>query len=418
MKRIVRLINLYPPYVVGGNEMLNRDIVDALRARGYDVHVLTAHGRALEEVPHVHQVFNYDLDEQMEDLFQGGRRLSLMAHFRHHLFDPVTYHNTRRAAKQLNPDLVVAGNLYMASAAPLLAVRDLPCPIVAEVADKWLLFNLVDWGMVVKPRTSWQRLIVRGVQAFFQRRMARRARLNGIATVSNFIRELYTQAGFAPEELETTYLGIHEEVFKPGPPHPLNDPVQLVFIGSLWKGKGPQVIIRAMNLLNGMGGMPSFQLDLFGEGSDRFKRYLRKEIEKAGVENQVTFRGFVPWERLVETMHRADMFVFSSIWDEPFAITPLQAMGCGLPVVATRAGGTPEGFVDGETALLIPPDDAEAMAKAVVRLVRDESLRKSLRENGLREAQERWSFDAYVERLLDFYRRAEKRWRKARLSEE
>jgi glycogen(starch) synthase len=418
MKRIVRMVGLYPPYIVGGNEMLTRDIVDALRSRGYDVHVLTARGRQLDNLSYVHQVFNYDLDGELEDLFQGGRRLSLLGHFRHHVFDPVTYRNVRRAVQQLEPDLVVADNLYMASAAPLLAVRRAPCPVVAQVADKWLLFNLFDWGMALGPRTPFQKRVVEGVRVLLQGPVARRVRLDGIVTVSDFIRALYVEAGFPPQKLETMYLGIHSQVFHPGPSHPLGDPVRLVFIGSLWEGKGPQVIVRAMQALDQMNDMPGFHLDVFGGGPEGFRQYLRKEIDRAGVSDQVTFHGFVPWERLVEEMHQSDVFVFSSIWDEPFAITPLQAMGCGLPVVATRAGGTAEGFVDRQTALLIPPDDAAAMADAIARLVQDESLRQRLRENGIREAEERWSFEAYVERLLDFYRRVDERWSQARVGEE
>jgi glycosyltransferase involved in cell wall biosynthesis len=83
--------------------------------------------------------------------------------------------------------------------------------------------------------------------------------------------------------------------------------------------------------------------------------------------------------------------------------------------VATRAGGTPEGFVDGETALLIPPNDAQVMADAIARLVRDARLRQRLRENGIRTAKEQWSFEAYLERLLDFYQRVDERWRQAQV---
>jgi glycosyltransferase involved in cell wall biosynthesis len=418
LNRIVRLVSLYPPYVVGGNEMLTRDIVENLRERGFDVQVLTAKGRQLDDVPYVHQVFNYDLEESLEDLFQGARRLSWSDHLRHHVFDPITFRNVRRVVRQLEPDLIVADNLYMASAAPLLAVRDAPCPVVAQVADRWLLFNLFDWGMAVGPRTSLQRFLVRLVRGSIQRPIARHARLDGIVTVSDFIRDLYIQAGFEPDKLETMYLGIHDEVFQPGPAHPLHDPVRLVFIGSLWEGKGPQVVVRAMHILLQMAGLPTFHLDVFGKGPESFRRRLENEIEEAGVGDQVTFHGFVPWERLVEEMHQSDIFVFPSVWGEPFAITPLQAMGCGLPVIATRAGGTPEGFEDGETALLIPPNDAEAMASAITRVVRDESLRTCLREKGIRDARERWGFDAYVGRLLEFYRRVQERWSAAQASEE
>lgn len=410
MKRIVRLVNLYPPYVVGGNEMLTRDVEEALRARGYEVHTLTARGRRLNGLPFVHQVFNYNLDE-WEDIFLGGRPLTPMELFRHHVFDPVTYRNVRRMVQRLRPDLILVDNLYMASAAPLLAVHDVPCPVIVQVADRWLLFILRDWGLALRPRTLAQRLAVGAVRTLVQRPLARWARIDGIVTVSEFIRGLYIRAGFDPEIMETKYLGIDTRVFRPGPEHPLNDPVRLLFAGSLWEGKGPQVAIRALRILSQTEGLPRFHLDVFGDGASYFKEYLQRLIREEGVEGQVTFHGFVPWSRLVQAMHEADIFLFPSVWDEPFAITPLQAMGCGLPVVATTTGGTPEGLVDGETALLIPPNDPGALASAVIRLVRDPTLRRRLRENGIRDAHTRWGFDAYVDRLLDFYHRVLERWR-------
>ncbi len=413
MRRIVRLVNLYPPYIVGGNEMLTRDIEEALRARGYEVHVLTAKGRQLDGLPFVHQVFHYSLDDR-EAIFLGERRLSALELFRHHVFDPITYRRVRRVVRQLRPDLILVDNLYMASAAPLLAVQDAPCPVIAQVADRWLLFILRDWGMVLRPQTRRHRLLVGAVRVLVQRPLSRWARIDGIVTVSNFIRDLYIRAGFPPEIIETHYLGIDTRIFRPGPEHPLHDPVRLIFIGSLWEGKGPQVAIRALRLLSRMEGLPCFHLDIFGDGAEGFKQYLRRLIREEGVEDRVTFHGFVPWPDLVRAMHEADIFVFPSIWDEPFAITPLQAMGCGLPVVATTAGGTPEGFVDGETALLIPPNDPQALAGAIARLVRDPALRRRLRENGIRDAHTRWRFDAYVDRLVDFYHRVFERWQRER----
>ena len=407
--RILFIISLYPPYVVGGNEMITHDLVEALREKGHDVHVLTARGSQLDHAPYVHQVLNYSLEEK-EALFQGGKKLSPFALFHHHIFDLASYRNVRRVVQQLEPDLIVADNLYMASAAPLLAVRDMPCPVMAQTMDKWLAYSLVDWGLIVKPRMPLQKLFVRAVQRLVQPLIASRVRLDGMATVSNFVRDFYIEAGFDPDIMQAVYLGYNSDIFRPGMPHPLNDPVQLIFAGALWEGKGPQVIVQALEILSKMEDMPRFHLSIYGDGSDGFKRYLDQVIRDAGVEDQVSLHGFVPWERLVDKMHQADIFVFSSIWDEPFATVPLQALACGTPLVATRAGGTPEGFVDGETALLVPANDAGAMAEAIARLVRDEPLRHKLRKNGIRSAQEQWTFDAYVKRFLGFSQRVIEWW--------
>lgn len=408
--KIVWLISLYPPYIVGGNEIASHGVVERLRSRGYDVHVLTGRGRKLDGHPYIHQVFNYSLDRK-EEIFLGAKKLSLLDLFRHHIFDLVTYRKVRLVAQQIRPDWVIVDNLYMASAAPLLAVRDLPCPIIAHVTDKWLLYELIDWGLVVKPRTRFQKLLVEGVRVSFQRVIAKYARLDGIAVVSNFIGNFYAQAGFPPEIIRTVYLGYDESVFKPGPYHPLGNPVRLIFVGALWEGKGPQVAIEALYLLSQREDIPPVHLDIFGDGAEGFKQYLHRLILERGLSERVTFHGFVPWPQLVQAMHRSDILVFPSIWDEPFAAVPIQAMACGLPVVATWAGGTPEGFADGETALLVPPNDPQALADAIVRLVRDEDLRRKLRENGIRDAQERWGFEAYVNRLLDFCQQTAERWR-------
>ena len=413
--RIAFIINLYPPYVVGGNEMITYGLVEALRRQGHTVHVLTARGQELCDEPNIHEVLNYDLEEK--GLVFGGKRLSLGQLFRHHVFDLKTYCDTRRTINEIQPDLVVVDNQYMASAAPLLAVRDTPCPVIAQTMDKWLVYCLLNWELVVEPIGPLQKLFVRGVRESIQRFLARKVRLDGIATVSDFIRKYYVQAGFSPEKIESVYLGYDDAVFRPGSSHQLHEPVRLMFAGSLWKGKGPQIIVKALRTLNQRDELPGFQLDIFGEGTERFEKYLRSVIKEAGATQQVFLHGFVPWQELVKAMHRSDIFVFSSIWDEPFATIPLQAAGCGLPIVATRAGGTPEGFRDEETALLIPPGDAVAMADAISRLVRDDELRERIGKNAARAARQRWTFEAYVDRFWEFCTRTMHRWQQNQTEE-
>ena len=82
----------------------------------------------------------------------------------------------------------------------------------------------------------------------------------------------------------------------------------------------------------------------------------------------------------------ADAVVFPVIWEEPWGLVPLEAMGIGRPVAATGRGGSAEYLEDGENALLFPAGDAPALAAAVERLAADAGLRARLRERGAETA--------------------------------
>ena len=94
-----------------------------------------------------------------------------------------------------------------------------------------------------------------------------------------------------------------------------------------------------------------------------------------------------------------DVLVFPSEWDEPFAAVPIEAMSAGMAVVATTAGGTPEAIVDGETGLLVPPRDPDALAAALRRLAGDEELRRRLGRKAAERRARPLRFHRYVDRL-------------------
>jgi glycosyltransferase involved in cell wall biosynthesis len=99
-------------------------------------------------------------------------------------------------------------------------------------------------------------------------------------------------------------------------------------------------------------------------------------------------------EKLAEYYRSADVFVFPSIWDEPFGIPVIEAMAAGLPVVATRVGGVVETVEDGKTGFLVPPADSHALAEAISALVQDRALRERLGAAGRERALELFSFDS------------------------
>jgi glycosyltransferase involved in cell wall biosynthesis len=90
-----------------------------------------------------------------------------------------------------------------------------------------------------------------------------------------------------------------------------------------------------------------------------------------------------------------DIFLFPTLWAEPFGLAALEAMACGCLVLATGSGGSGEFLKDGETALLFPPNDADAVAEMVVRLVTEPGLVAGLRSRG-RSVSSTLTFEAFA----------------------
>jgi glycogen synthase len=406
------VVNLYPPYVVGGNEVLARDVIDALRARGHTVHVLTGRGRDLPRDGFVHPVLDLDLDRK-EDVFLGARPLAAGEAVRRHVYDPPSYRGVRRALETLRPDITVAWNLYGASMAPLVAARRAGGPVVAQPADKWLLHGLYQAAppAATAPRSlGW-------VGALARPALRRLARPDYVLAISEFIRSLHVRAGFPAERAAATHLGVPVHAFpaRTAPP-PRDGPWRLVFAGQLWEGKGPQVAVEAMRLLKARGDTPPVLLDVFGAGTNGFLQHLQGLIVKAGVEDRVTLRGLVTRKELAEQLGRHHAYLFCSTWDEPFSAGLLEAMCAGLPCIATATGGTPEAIADGENGVLVAPGRPQELADAVVRLMREPEACRRLGDRAASDVRRRWSFDGYVDRLESLYTRIVEAHRSGRVA--
>jgi len=394
--------NLYPPYVVGGNEMLCDEVVRSLRARGHRVSVLCGRGRDLPDHPDLSGALEVDLDRK-DETFLGGRLPSPWEAVRLHLFSPRSYRVTRRWLAERRPDVVVVWNLYMASLSPLVAAQGGGAPVVVHACDKWLYFGLFDLEPLLQPVVGWKRAAVRLSRQTVQPLLRAWATPRRVVAISEFMRSFYVRAGLDAASLEVVHLGVPtaDFAFVPRRPRAAGEPLRLLFAGALWEGKGPQTAVRALGILRREGG--SAHLDVCGDGAPHFVEFLKRVIAEEGVADAVTLHGRVGRDRVRGLCASRDVLVFPSQWDEPFAAVPVEAMSCGMAVVATTAGGTPEAIADGETGLLVPPGDPAALARAVRRLADDDGLRLRLGERAARVARERFDLDRYVDRLEASY---------------
>ena len=168
-------------------------------------------------------------------------------------------------------------------------------------------------------------------------------------------------------------------------------------IGRLCDVKGQRDLLAAAAQLDGV------RVVLIGhdlEQGGRYRDLLEREARSLGLEGRVTFTGHRSDARAL--LAGLDVFVLPS-WVEGMPIVVLEAMAAGKPVVATAVGGTPELVVDGETGVLVPPRDPEALARALTELLDEPERARRLGEAGRARVRERFSEDAMTRRILEVY---------------
>lgn len=156
----------------------------------------------------------------------------------------------------------------------------------------------------------------------------------------------------------------------------------LLFVGRLEPLKGLDALMRAVALLP-----PSVLLLVVGGEEDHAgRRSLRDLARSLGVEERVRFQPAVPHPTLPLWYNAADICIIPSLY-ETFGMVALEAMACGLPVVATKVGGLQETIVDGVSGVLFWPPRADVLAHRLTELLADEQLRRRLGQEARRRAQ-------------------------------
>lgn len=167
--------------------------------------------------------------------------------------------------------------------------------------------------------------------------------------------------------------------------------------GRLVDQKGFDVLLRAFAQTAG-----ELQLLIAGEGRERAS--LEALAKERGIESCVRWLGVASRARLAALLKGAEVVVVPSR-KEPFGVILLEAMAAGRSTVASRVGGIPEFAQDGETTLLVPPEDPDALAAALVRLAADRELRERLGRNATAVA-DAYSSNRIADRYEELYKRA------------
>jgi len=294
------------------------------------------------------------------------------------------------------PDVVHA-HFWMSGYAAVRAARPLGIPVA-------LTFHALG---VVKKRHQRER-DTSPVERLYVERDLLRTVDRVVATCSDEVFELLRLGGDR-RSISVVPCGVDPEVFStsvPAEPRPTGR-LRLVCVGRLVERKGVGNVITALGLLRAAGG-PDVELviaggpDAAGLDDDLEVQRLRQVAAQAGVLDRVEFRGRVGRTELPSLLRSADIVVCVP-WYEPFGIVPLEAMACGVAVVATAVGGIVDTVVDGQSGLHVPPREPAVLADVLASLLADPPRRAALGAAAARRVRSRYAWDRIAAQTLAEY---------------
>lgn len=375
MTRILVVSNLYPPHALGGYEWSCHDVMRRLQHRGDEVEVLTTdtrldgvvERRGDPDVP-VHRVLEWYWDDHELRSPPILERYRMERRNRRHL---------RAALSRFRPDVVSVWNIGAMSLGLVRTVAAAGVPMVFAVCDEWPIHGpLLDaWGRIFLRRPR----LARAAEALL--------RVPCVPTdlgptgawcfvSQHTMASCLARSSFSFPRRGVVHSGIEASDFPAVDPASEDRPFRwrLLCVGRLDERKGVLTAVDALALLPEQA-----TLTFVGRGDAR--RAILDRAAALGLSDRIEITA-ADRGALASHYRDADAFLFTSEWDEPFGLTPIEAMACGTPVVGTGSGGSGAFLVDGVNCLRYPPADGAGLAAAVNRLAADVELRRRIRRGG------------------------------------
>ncbi|MHB8437651.1 MAG: glycosyltransferase [Acidimicrobiales bacterium] len=396
--RILTLIHLYPPHHVGGYEVACRGTMERLHTRGHEILVLTSDTR-LPGTDEASSPNSVEVERRCKLWFDPeafgplspglGRRVAM---------ERVNQRAVRQAIRRFRPDVASVWSLGFSSWSMLTILEDEGVPVVYTFLDDWPVYAYVfDAWTRIFDRRPWARPFGRAL-GLVTRLPTMRSAVANVASqmiaeqIAEHGRWKFPNAPVVPIGVDTDEIPIVE-------PPARAWSWRLAYVGRVVPAKGVPTLVRAM------GELPAQStLDVMGHGPDTELEAMASLAEEVGAGERVRF-GRVARSEIAPRIGEADVLVFPSEWPEPFGIVPLEAMACGVPVVATGTGGSAEFLTDEENCLLYRAGDVDALAAAVRRLAEDDALRARVIAGGTQTVM-RLNMDRYTDELELLHQRA------------
>ena len=209
---------------------------------------------------------------------------------------------------------------------------------------------------------------------------------------------------YTDKSVEVTPFGIDINVFKPMKVESVFNKNDIVIgtIKALEEKYGIEYLIKAFKIL--VDKYPDKPLKLLIVGGGSLEDAMRELIKNLNITTKTVMTGKIPYEEIPKYHNMLSIYVALSILDsESFGVAILEAQACEKPVVVSKVGGLPEVAENGVTGFIVPPKNPDAAAKAIEKLILDETLRANMGKAGRKRVEKLYSWDKCVEQMIEIY---------------
>ncbi|HSH00905.1 MAG TPA: glycosyltransferase family 4 protein [Anaerolineae bacterium] len=391
--KLLFISNYFPPYGHGGYEEWCYEVAHHLREQGDEIIVLTS-----EQT----DVTGGDEPEWVQRKLHLETSLSGT----HNAWLFFTQRQQREAANLAEltglieghqPDFVVVWGMWnLSKRLPALAEQIMPNRVVYYIGDYWLTLpnqHRVYW---LTPTKNWlgnlPKMLLRRLALYLLSRDEAPPQLQLVHTLfpTAFMQDELASRGFKGQQSAVVAGGVDVTPYQYQEPQLPVEKLNLLYVGRLMADKGVHILIPTLAELVHRYQIPA-ELVIVGSGGAEYEQRLRELVVEADVASRVVLAGRQEKGALPAFYARADMLLFPTIWEEPFGRVPVEAMANGVVVVGCATGGAADILQHEQTALVVPVDDYEAMAKGIKRLYETPALWRRLVTEAYERVQARFT---------------------------